>query len=388
MAEDIVQLTGAEFDEGLEFLNFVFGEHRPHDFAAMLPSIYRPTDEHMSCNYAIRRDGAIKAIVGLFPLLWHVGDRQLRVSGIGGVSAHPETRGQGLMQRLMKHCVEVMKERGDDASFLGGQRQRYLYFGYEKCGNQLSYTVNRSNIRHCYGEEDPQIRLEPFDRDDDGLIGSAKTLHDGQLIHCERPRADFKHYLVSWHHKPWIALDETDEMVGYMVTDEKGTVALELVATSTDHALRMVRAWVSREGGAGEMTVKTSPIADGLSRELARVCESVVVVPTANWQVFEWTSIVEGLMLAKRQAATLCDGRAILEIDGYGAIELAVHGGEPTCAKADAARAADVQCDAATAMRLLFGPLRPSQEMTLSPQASVLESWCPLPLTWTQQDGV
>jgi len=97
MKVEVVQLTAADWEEGLTFLNGVFGEHRPHDFATLLPSIYQPTEEFMACNHAVREDGNIRAVVGLFPIDWQVGDTRLKVGGIGGVSTHESVRGKGYM---------------------------------------------------------------------------------------------------------------------------------------------------------------------------------------------------------------------------------------------------------------------------------------------------
>ncbi|SVE51359.1 uncharacterized protein METZ01_LOCUS504213, partial [marine metagenome] len=53
MSNAIIQLTANDFEESMDFLNLVFSAYSPHDFANMLPSVYRPTDELMGCNYAI-----------------------------------------------------------------------------------------------------------------------------------------------------------------------------------------------------------------------------------------------------------------------------------------------------------------------------------------------
>ena len=69
MSERIVQLTAADFEEAMDLLNYTFSySHGPHDFPSLLPKLYRPTDEHMGCNYAIRRDGRLVAAVGVFSL--------------------------------------------------------------------------------------------------------------------------------------------------------------------------------------------------------------------------------------------------------------------------------------------------------------------------------
>ena len=60
--------------------------------------------------------------------------------------------------------------------------------------------------------------------------------------------------------------------------------------------------------------------------------------------------------------------------------------GEARCARTE--EEPQVSCDPATCMRLLFGPLAPSQVIDLPQPAAMLESWCPLPLYWARQDGV
>ena len=395
MTDGIVRLSGEDFEAAMDFLNSVFGEHAPHDFEGLLPSIYRRTDEHMACNYAVRRDGAIKAVVGMFPINWQVAEVTLRVAGIGGVSTHPECRGQGLMQRLMKHCVTAMTQQGYHLSWLGGQRQRYLYFGYEKCGTSLYFTMNRSNIRHGFDDE-PGVRFLRIGKEEEawtkstsaergGLLRRAKELHDDQAMHCERPLKDFHRFCASWRHQLWAAENEAGEMVGYLVADKEGTFVPELMARSPDEALRMVRAWIT-EGGKEGVSLDMSPV-NNVSRDLARYCEQTSVRPSGNWQVLRWAEVVDALMKVQQQSkAGLVEGKVVVGIEGYGAIALIVTDGEARCARTE--EEPQVSCDPATCMRLLFGPLAPSQVIDLPQPAAMLESWCPLPLYWARQDGV
>ena len=383
MTEQIVRLSGSDFDEGMDFLNRVFGEHAPHDFESLLPSIYRRTDEHMACNYAIRRNGAIVAVVGMFPINWQLADATLRVAGIGGVSTDPECRGQGLMQGLMGHCVTTMREQGYHLSWLGGQRQRYLYFGYEKCGTSLYFTMNRSNIRHCFSDE-PSVRFRIIG-EEEGLLRRAKELHDEQAMHCERPLQDFHRLCASWRHQAWAAENEAGEMVGYLVADKEGTYITELMARSTDEALRMVRAWIA-EGGKEGVSLDMSPV-HSVGGELARYCEQTSVRSTGNWQVLRWAEVVDALMKVQGLSrAGLVDGKVVVGVEGYGSMALVVTDGEARCVKTE--EEPQVSADPATCMRLLFGPLAPSQVMPLSRPAATLESWCPLPLYWARPDGV
>ena len=79
---------------------------------------------------------------------WKLGQTTLEIAGIGGVSSHPRSRGAGYMRQLMHHLVQRMRDEGKHLSWLGGQRQRYAYFGYEDCGVSHTYTLSKTNLRH------------------------------------------------------------------------------------------------------------------------------------------------------------------------------------------------------------------------------------------------
>ena len=65
-------------------------------------------------------------------------------------ASHPVlARGKGYVRLLMAHCAEQMATEGYHLSVLGGIRQRYGYFGFEKCGRAATYHVNRSNVKRC-----------------------------------------------------------------------------------------------------------------------------------------------------------------------------------------------------------------------------------------------
>ena len=239
---DVVQLSGADFDEAIAFLDGVFGEHRPHDFATLLPSIYQPCDELMSCNHALRVDGRIRAIVGLFPIDWQVGGRLLKVGGIGGVSTHPGDRGKGYMGVLMRHCVERMKAEGFHLSWLGGQRQRYGWFGYEKCGQTVSVDLGPANLRHaCPTPVD--LRFETLKPGHSGRLEQAWKMHQAQRVHCRRRKPWFHRYLRAWYNRPHAALDASGEMAGYLVASPDGDQVVELIGRDEETALAMAPAW-------------------------------------------------------------------------------------------------------------------------------------------------
>ena len=378
---DVVQLTGADFDEAIAFLDGVFGEHRPHDFATLLPSIYQPSDELMSCNHALRVDGRIRAIVGLFPIDWQVGGRLLKVGGIGGVSTHHSDRGKGYMGVLMRHCVERMKAEGFHLSWLGGQRQRYGYFGYEKCGQTISVDLGPANLRHACPAP-AELRFEALEPGHSDRLEQAWRMHQAQRVHCRRRKPWFHRYLRAWYNRPHAALDASGEIAGYLVASPDGGQVVELIGRDEETALAMAPAWVQARD-AGSVRFSLPPERWSLVRRLAAVGESVSVASSGNWQVFDWAATVEALMGV---CDSLPEGEADVGIEGYGTLRMRVRDGRPECLLDDAA--SGVTWDPATAMRALFGPLAADLVTTVPPELAALRGWCPLPLGWLRPDGV
>jgi len=61
------------------------------------------------------------------------------------------------MKKLMGMAIEDMKKSGCDYSGLGGQRQRYEYFGYSQANNQWFFTVSATNVRHALSGREPLL---------------------------------------------------------------------------------------------------------------------------------------------------------------------------------------------------------------------------------------
>lgn len=161
MSEPVItRLQAADFDEAMDFLNLVFSmAYRPHDFARMLPILYRPTEAQMACNRALRIQGRIRAVVGVFPMVWAVGDARLNVAGIGGVAVHPADRGQGYMRDLMARCMADIRKGGFALSYLGGTTPTLPAAWVRDGGNQPSGDPHGDQCaRPARGRSTPDIR--------------------------------------------------------------------------------------------------------------------------------------------------------------------------------------------------------------------------------------
>ncbi len=384
MSTSIIQLSAGDFDEAMAFLNLVFGEHAPHDFANLLPSIYQPTDGHMRCNYAVRDGGRLSAIVGVFPIDWRVGGTALKMAGIGGVAVHPDSRGKGYMKLLMSHAVDEMRRGGCDLSYLGGRRQRYAYFGYEVAGCKYKLAFNRDNIRHALGGDGDVATFEPLPGDA-ATAEEIKSLHDRQAIYCDRSAEAFGRYLRSWHYQPWVARDEAGRIVGYVAVDKDGAQINELVAIDDNASARIIAAWITRTGVNTGLNMQ-GPVSPVLSK-LIGFAETTALHPSGNWRVFNWRAVLDALMRVKHGAEPMPHGSLSLGIDGCGEVlRLIVDGQGARCEAGDGKP--DLTVDHLAAHPLLFGPMPPSMVMPLPSAARMLSAWCPLPLGISPQDKV
>ena len=382
MSDQIVQLRACDFEEAISFLNRAYGRI---NFATFLPGLYQPTDHHMGHNLAIRRDGRLVSVVGVFPIQWQVGDRLLRVAGIGGVSTDPDCRRQGLMQRLMEHAVELIGHQGYDLTMLGGQRQRYRHFGWEKAGLSLVFQINPKNIEHdIAGRSHAALKIEPLP-DDDQTLAELRRLHDAQPSHCRRLPASFGDFLGHWNLVPNLVRDGQGRIAGYFVFDsESGSIA-ELVATDSHVAIDIVAAW--SEATAAPIHVQTAPWPDPFIHRMAAIAEVTTLTSSGNWQIVNWPATVGTLLAFQHRTTPLVHGLVRVRInDANVTIQMRVDGSGSSCQRTCAEP--DLEADACTVVRLLFGPTRPSAVMRLGVGAAILEAWCPLPLRLSRLDHV
>ena len=125
----IEQLQPAAFDEWVDFCgrNFTVG-----------PAYFRrhfESDPHRDITsiFVIRDKGILVSSVRVFHRQAWLGNRMVKLGGIGEVSTDPAYRGQGLSKQLLEHAVAYMKSRDFDLSLLGtGYFSHYARHGYRQ----------------------------------------------------------------------------------------------------------------------------------------------------------------------------------------------------------------------------------------------------------------
>lgn len=382
MTEKIVRLHAGDFEEAIDFINLVFSTHGPHDFERLLPKLYRPTDEAMARHLAVKRDGRIRALVGVYPVELHLGDTLLRTAGVGAVSVHPRDRGRGYMKQLMSASLEQVREESYEISWLTGQRQRYGYFGYEICGPLFEFTVSKANIRHSYASA-PEITFEKVRSSVDERIPAIAGWHEHHTVRCSRPADTFFDVATGWYHELFVALDAERRAVGYLIADTGTGMVFEAAGESETTTRALVPAWVGYQN-RDSVRFETAPLPSPLADELGRVAEEYHLRPSGNWQIFDWERVLRALLALRHRTTALAPGEVIIGIEGYGHLSLTASAHGITCERTDADAA--VKMSPTLAMRTLFGPHPPWAAGAIC--GSALDSWCPLPLFMPRQDGV
>jgi len=388
MTDNIEHLTAADFDQCITFLTYAFGDSMRFD--QVLPAIYRPTDQAMHWNLAIRREGNLAAIVGVFPITWQVGDHTLKMAGIGGVCVDPKLRGQGLMNKLMDRALEWIREQDYQLSYLGGQRQRYRYWGWETCGRSIGLELSPRNTKHePVSPTAPIITFKPLENEADALL----DMYNTKPVRCIRPQQLFTNYLGYRGIQPQVAINEQGDPVGYAVVDADQKDILEMGYAHVDTGLQIFRQLVEQH--QAEMRLRLDGPTDlAFVHAMERIVEVTTLSHACNWQIFDWPNVVHALLEYQAKTISLPEGSIVLAIEGADQpFRLTVSGSTGSCQPTndpppDPPDPPDLTLDASTMMRLLFGPTPPHMVMPLSGKTEILKSWCPLPLGIPRLDWV
>ncbi len=310
---EYVVAAPADHEDCLDFGNFVFSQaHAPHDFRALLPKVYggnvKCTEE--AKHFIARRDGRIRAMVACLPTTMHYLDRTLSIGFVGTVSVHPYARGEGHMKRLMADMLADAKAQGYDMLALGGQRQRYGYFGFESAGVVPQFTVTETNLRHCTADLDcSDVAFSELTEECPAEVDFAHRLSQSQPIFGERTRERFLDVVHSWKSRCRL-VRVGGEMVGYVMGD-----AVEIALTDEALLPKVLKALFAEAGLQG-VTIVAAPCQTERIRILSGLCESCSIVTKGKVNVLNWPKVIETLLALKASYETLCDGCAALSIDG------------------------------------------------------------------------
>lgn len=374
-----------EFEDIIDFANYIFSQNvRPHDFKSLLPKLYADGKNSSEYHYLAKENGKIRAMVCAQPLEHLTPGAVLKAACIGMVSVHPYERGKGYMKELMHLAIEDLKAAGCAYLFLGGQRQRYEYFGFERAGLQLDFTVTAANIRHCFKDIDLKgTELVPLT--EETMLDKAYACYETQPYRMKRSREDFHSILCSWESIPYAILQQ-ERFGGYVVIRSDGTVT-ELLLTETELYPYVLKALFS-SGERESRNFLFSPAEKEKTDFFLKIAETWRLSLCENCMIVDWAAVLEAFLCQKAEYERLPEGEVILGIDAA-ALKITVNGNKPFVC--ETSEEVDLAMSALEATALCFSGageylLNKYTSMLTDEKYTCVYRWFPLPLMSPQND--
>ena len=355
-------------DEIIDFINYVFSQAKfPHDFKKYMPKSYADDVQDLGAiHYLAKKDGKIKAVVANRIIDVSVNGKILKIGLIGNVSVHPYSRGEGFMKVLLNQAIDEAKQNGVDLLVLGGQRQRYGYFGFENAGTDLLFTVSKDNIRHCFPDVDSSvISFRPFDSATDEEMNLALALYERRIYHTIRKREELRHIMNTWN-AGCDLICKNGKMIGYLYGP-----FTELVLQDEADLPAVLKAVFERDK-LTTIDIAVSPTLPERAAFLSSICELSFVKTVEMISVLCWERVLDAFLALKSQLCALQDGVAELVIDG-GVYRICAENGVPTVETVDAPGGNAVHLSHNQALQLFFG----IHSLVLPDER--LKNWAPLP---------
>ena len=375
--------TAEMFDDYMDFINYVFGFNgNSSDFKKLLPKLYKYEYEPAVSSYVALENGKLKAAIGAFDHDISVCGEYLKTRGIGNVAVHPYSRGSGYMIKLMNMALDDMVSDGVVLSVLGGRRQRYNYFSYDKLGQAVSLSFNDDNFRHTFGKvREHTIEFKKLKAGDTEIIEKIKLLSESYSFYAIRESEKYFEILSSWRQNVYVGF-ENGTFIGFAVMN--GTGVNEMLLTDESKIQEFVCALYDYLRNSS-MQIKLPIFMPNYINALIRICESYDLEPCKSFSVLNYKAVIKAFLKLKLTYAELPDGSLTLDIDGQGGREclrISIHDGVPSVE--DYSGDADCRVSHLEAMNLLFAPV--SFERDKLPGFAKL--WLPLPIYLYSSDAV
>ena len=369
--------TAQDWPKIIDFIDLVFSQAaRPHDFAELIPKVYGDGHDYSHIHAIALEDGEIRGCVAVLPYDMTIAGQKLRMGYLGSVSVHRLSRGAGHMKKLMQMQLDRARADGLDMIVLGGQRQRYGYFGFYPAGGSFTYSVGRANVRHALGDVD--IRGLSFELLGEGEASDfAYELYQQQPVCGARPREGFAEYARSFHSQGWL-VKQNGERAGYLIAGNDRSNICELVLNDSSLVPAVVKAWMETHG-VRYLQIGVAPYHQTLNRTLAAFAEEYTIGQDGYTLFLNHANALRCWMTLQNSVSPLSEGVVRLEIEGK-TLEISVTDGAVNVAESDVPAA--VSLTAYEAAELFY-----SFNRFYAPRIPGLPAdWFPLPLYINRAD--
>ena len=381
---EIKRLKKENYDELISLLNLVFTRQNNciMDFEKELPNMCIKDDAHMRKHVGLFVEDKLVSVVGVYPLPTRVLDKEINFCTVGNVATHPDYEGNGYMNILLTRAMEIVKEENYDICRLGGDRARYLRFGFELCGGNYSYYVTQKNTKKSllcgYGQNTRVSEILP--NDEKSLTFARKIYHQNKVSVLRKDNDEMYRVMTAWKNIPYLVYKD-DEPIGYFsLTPDKKEVS-EAYAKDKESYLDTVVAISGYLCNGFSITLPQHDI--DLIREMNKSAEYMSIQIPSNFSVVSFEKVVDAYIKLKASYTSLMAGSVTVSIKDYGKIKIFANENGCGCIKFDGE--CDFELSKADATRFIFGihPPVAVAEPNLFAKANF-----PLPLSWNKQNRV
>ncbi|MFA5645546.1 MAG: GNAT family N-acetyltransferase [Candidatus Ratteibacteria bacterium] len=231
-----------DYKEILSFLSNSYN-HSYHFFPLRYPALSAPDTFDYDNTFIIRKEKKIVSLVRIFPQTAVLSGRTVEIGGIGSVATHPDFRKKGYMQQLMTHCVQEMQKRNYAFSILAGDRQRYNFWDFETCGNDIRIAITNRSI--AKGAMPAPLSLQQY-HGNRTILQKIARCHASQPLFIKRNARTFRaHFEETIHTNLWYA-EEKKEFAYMAGIGERRDITIVEFGGSPSLWPRMLSTLISR----------------------------------------------------------------------------------------------------------------------------------------------
>jgi hypothetical protein len=289
------------------------------------------------------------------------------------------------MKTLMTMALEDMRREGLVFSCLGGQRQRYAYFGYQPVGMIYSFDCGPANIRHTLGDGESGLSLHRVGGEDREALDYIYRRHEAKPAAFQRRRDRLFDILSSWGSLTFVIREE-GRIRGYLLYQPRERLVHEINLEDDSLAAGVIGLLLrTQEGASGGVRVRANPQDQAKIAALGGFAETWSLGPAYSFTVFDYPRFLPPFLRLAAVRRRPLDGAFTVQIEGGPRLCLAVSGGE---AAAEETRApADLTLSPREALGFFFGAdgAAGSDYIAANPY---LQSLLPLPLFFEAADGI
>jgi hypothetical protein len=301
--------------------------------------------------------------------------------GIGNVGVHPDHRKFGYMKEAMNQAMADMVTDGIALSTLGGRRQRYQYFGYDKAGPVYSFQISAENIRHTLKKESP-FTVTKITEPNDPVIQKIIDLNQSAPFVPVRPISIYLDIANSWK-CDLLVFTEGERFVGYCIRG--GNYLSEIQVGRDEDLLGVLRALYDYLGENFNLTIPLYQAS--YASILAPFAESMSLNCAMHFNVLNFRLVTEAFLALKQTYMTIPNGQMKFLIHGFARderISVSVQNGKPSVESISDSEPVDYEFSHLEAMEFLYSPICPARDLA----CDLAKLWFPVPIFMFRADEV